>query len=90
MLRIMVSESSVDGVIAKLEGQLRGPWVDEVRTYCEQILENGHPLTLDVKDVTFLDRDAVTLLLKLTKRGIRLVNRTPFLTELLRSDASGQ
>ncbi len=88
MLKIMASESPVDGMIAKLEGQLRGPWVDEVRTYCEQFLENGHQLTLDVKDVTFLDRGAVALLLQLTKRGIRLVNRTPFLTELLRSDAS--
>ena len=86
MLRIVESELPSDGVVARLEGQMRGPWVDEVRTYCERLLEDGRVLTLDVEDVSFLDRDGVSLLRQLTARGVRLVNRSPFLAELLRSD----
>jgi hypothetical protein len=88
MLKIMESESRIDGITARLEGQIRGQWVDEVRTYCERLLEDGHLVTLDVKEVSFLDRDAVTLLRQLTTKGVRLVNRTAFLAELLRSEAA--
>jgi hypothetical protein len=88
MLKIMESESRIDGITARLEGQIRGQWVDEVRNYCERLLEDGHLVTLDVKDVSFLDRDAVTLLRQLTIKGVRLVNRTAFLAELLRSETA--
>ena len=90
MLKIMESESRIDGITARLEGQMRGEWVDEVRVYCERLLRYGHPVTLDVKDVSFLDRDAVSLLRQLATKGVRLVNRTAFLAELLRSEMTAE
>jgi anti-anti-sigma regulatory factor len=90
MLRIVESKLGTDGVTAKLEGQMRDQWVHEVRAYCERCMEDGHLLTLDVQDVSFLDRDAVTLLRQLADKGVRVVNRTPFLAELLRPDTTGQ
>ena len=84
MLKIMDCESDSGGVIAKLEGQICGPGVDVVRTYCEQARENESMLTLDMKEISFLDSDAIALLRQLTGRGVRLVNMTPFLNELLK------
>ena len=70
----------------RLEGRIVGPWTDEVRTACEQALAVRTDLTLDLADVDFVDRAATALLLELRARGARLVNASPFLTELLRHE----
>lgn len=90
MLRIIASVDPTAGMTAKLEGQVKGPWVDEVRRYCQRNLDTG-PLTLDVREISFIDREGVILLKDLISRGVRLVNSTAFVAELLKteSDPSG-
>ena len=60
-------------VLLRLEGQVRGPWVEELRRACDQMLgENGHygnRLVLDLAEVSFIDADGVTLFRELTAVG---------------------
>jgi len=87
MLRI--SEMSKSGKAAKLrlEGEVMGPWVQEVKKACEPFLGNGHRLTLDLGDVSLVDRDGIALLRELRRAQVRLVNGSPFLTEQLKTES---
>jgi anti-anti-sigma regulatory factor len=85
MLKISTVESGNHSVILRLEGRLLGPWVEALRGACEQTLDAGLPLTLDVDDVSFVDRDGVELLAGLRARRVRFIHCTPFLREQLRA-----
>ena len=84
MLRISNPESDELTVTLRLEGQIVGPWVDELRRASEKYLSNGHRLTLDLTDVTFADGDGVALLLRLQSKVISLTGCSPFLDEQLK------
>ncbi len=88
MLKIVNCGPNIDGITARLEGQICGPGIEVVRKYCEQAIAHGNPVALDVKDISFLDSDAVILFQQLINQGIRLINPSPFLRELLKQDAS--
>ena len=87
MLRI--TQETLNGKIARarLEGQVVGPYVMEVRRFCESLLETGRSVSLDMSDVSFVDRNGLTLFKELTSRSVSLVNCSPFLTEQLKEDA---
>ena len=70
----------------RLEGRIVGPWTDEVRAACERARAGHASVTLDLARVDFIDRPAAALLRELRAGGARLVNASPFLTELLRHD----
>ena len=83
MLRIVVE--SREGVsTVRAEGQMIGPWVDEVRRSCEELQRAGIEPTVDLARVSFVDREGVELLRTLTSRGVAVVNCSGFVTELLR------
>jgi ABC-type transporter Mla MlaB component len=84
MLRILESESSSSTVTLRLEGRVVGPWVAEVRRYCERFLGEGRSLALDVAEVAFVDREGIALLLELQRRQVSLVRCSSFLLEQLR------
>ena len=88
MLRI--TEETLNGKTARmrLEGQVIGPYVMEVRRSCEKLLNTGRPLALDMGDVSFLDRNGVALFKELISRDVSLVNCSAFLTEQLKENAS--
>lgn len=75
----------------RLEGQVRGPWVEELRRACDQVLgKNGHGgngLVLDLADVSFIDADGVTLIRELTARRVVVTNCSPFVVEQLKEVA---
>jgi hypothetical protein len=52
------------------EGQVRGPWLDELRQSCEQWLAKGSALHLDLSDVSFIDMDGVALCRRLRDRTV--------------------
>jgi len=87
MLRI--TEETLNGEAARirLEGQVVGPYVTEVRKSCEELLKAGRPLALDMTDVSFVDRNGIALLRELSGRRVLLVNCSAFLTEQLKEDA---
>lgn len=62
MLRISRIESSSGKVILRLEGRLIGLWVDELRSCCAAVCNNGDQLSLDMTDVLFADEKGLVLL----------------------------
>jgi len=86
MLKIVASERASGRTILRLEGQIMGPWVDEVKIASEAALSAG-TLSLDLADVSFVDRRGVELLRSLDRRGVALINPTSFVRELLRAEA---
>ena len=88
MLRITEVTSNGKAARIRLEGQVIGPYVMEVQKSCEKLLKAGRALALDMADVSFVDRNGVTLFKELARRSVSLVNCSAFLTEQLKEDAS--
>jgi anti-anti-sigma regulatory factor len=84
MLKISVQSSSrATSTVLKLEGQVTGRWVGELRRACEEHRSTPHPLTLDLKDVTFIDRSGIALFDEISSR-VTLINCSLFAAEQLR------
>src|ERR1041385_6195531 len=62
MLRISLAGPEGKSSTLRLEGQIIGPWVEELRKTAEGFRDNGHRVTLDLAEVTFADREGVALL----------------------------
>jgi len=84
MLRIFNAEFDKPIVTLRMEGQIAGPWVDELRRATENFLGSGHRLTLDLTEVTFADQNGVALLLKLQEQTVSMMGCSPFLSEQLK------
>ena len=85
MLRISQTGKTEHPCTLKLEGQVVGPWVDELRQIGESILAESRALRLDLNDVSYADPDGIALLVALRANGTRLLAATPFLVEQLKS-----
>ncbi len=79
MLRIEPVDTSIGDCVLRLEGEVVGPWVAEIRRSCDQALATGARLTLELTDVTFIDRAGVELFRRLMRAGVVVVNCSPFL-----------
>ena len=79
MLRIEPVETSSGRCLLRLEGEVLGPWIDEINRSCAQALATTGKLTLDLTDVTFIDRDGVELFRRLMLDGVVVLNCSPFL-----------
>jgi anti-anti-sigma regulatory factor len=84
MLRITeVADGS--GLLLKLEGKLRGPWVEELARVARRPLPEGHgPIRLDLSSVTFADDAGVRLLHELLRQGGQIAAASGFVAALLR------
>ena len=88
MLKISNSESETDVVTLRLEGQIIGDWISELNGVCERMLTAGRKVTLDLCDVTLIDRPGLALLASLSERGVALVRCSPFQEAQLRLASS--
>jgi anti-anti-sigma regulatory factor len=84
MLRIWQNENGDDCVGLRLEGELAGPWVTEVGRVCSDIVNSRQPLVIDLKEVSFVDREGIRLLASLLVQTVELKRCSPFLREQLR------
>jgi hypothetical protein len=88
MLRISeVIQGAHEARTFRLEGNVTGPWVTELRRVCLEALEsNGHrcSLVLDLTGLAFLDVDGVALFRDLTVHRVTFINPSPFIAEQLR------
>ena len=84
MLKI-VTYSQERGRTLRLEGDVIGPWVDELRRSSEEVLASGDGLAVDLSDVSFVGREGLVLLQALAARGAALVNVSSFVAEQLRA-----
>lgn len=83
MLKIVIAEPPARGRVLHLEGQIIGPWVEELRRTCDGLLENGG-ITLDLSNVSFVERRGVELLHSLGARGVPLLHCSAFVAEQLK------
>jgi hypothetical protein len=65
MLRISVNECEGNIVTLRLEGQITGAWISELKEACERMLTAGYKVTLALSDVSLIDRPALTPLASL-------------------------
>ncbi|HSB10147.1 MAG TPA: STAS domain-containing protein [Blastocatellia bacterium] len=85
MLRITEGSATDGTTMLYLEGQVVGPWLAELRRCCELVLATSRRLIVDLADVSFVDRDGVSLLKELTVRDVAIANCTPFVAEQLKA-----
>jgi ABC-type transporter Mla MlaB component len=88
MLRISVHDSSRHSVILRLEGEIAAEWTTELAATCERVLSAGRRLTLDLGDVSLVDRPGLALLTALSHRAVEFVRCSPFRQEQLRQAAT--
>lgn len=86
LLKISIADRTEKVTTLRLEGRVIGPWVAELRTVCEEVFSHGRSVSLDVAEVTFMDREAIALLRKMNGLVVTLVNCPPLLTEQLKDD----
>jgi anti-anti-sigma regulatory factor len=85
MLKIVSLGDDHGATTLVLEGRLIGPWVGELRHSCDEALASAAQLTLDLRSVSFVDRDGIELLRKLADRHTRVTNCSPFVAEQLKA-----
>jgi hypothetical protein len=83
MLKIVTFQPAEGRAVLRLEGQIIGPWVDELRRACDRLL-SASTVTLDLSDVSFVERRGVELLRALGRRGVPLLHCSAFVTEQLK------
>ncbi len=84
MLRIELLDQKDGTTTLELAGRVVGPWVDELSRSCERILRVGGMLSVDLRAVSFVDRDGVEFLQRLRGQAVALVNCSPFVAEQLK------
>lgn len=93
MLKISRVSESDGSLVLRLEGQVTGPWVDELQRSCaEAVPNNGNEsrqLILDLSGVSFLDASGIALLRQLATGHVSITNYSVFVAEQLKEVSDG-
>ncbi len=84
MLRISEESTTNAAIRLRLEGRVVGLWVGELKRVCFEIASRKRALTIDLSEVSFVDRNGIALFQDLLKVGFRFVNCSPYLSEQLK------
>ena len=87
MLRISADDLTGEFISFRLDGQVTGRWVKLLQRTCEAQIKKGARVIIDLKNVSFVDRDGIALLRSLTDRQVEFVNALPFIAEQIRNTA---
>ena len=85
MLKIVPGNAPSHETTLHLEGQVIGPWVEELGRVCAPILATGTRLSLDLSGVSFVSREGVRLLWRLRDERVTLLNCSRFVAEQLKA-----
>ena len=83
MLRVSVIQESGHAVTFRVEGEIKGRWVAELRRACEGVLSRDFRLVLDLAAVSFVDLQGTALFAALKERHVDFVNASSFIAEQL-------
>jgi anti-anti-sigma regulatory factor len=83
MLRVSIIQESDHAVTFRVEGEVKGPWVAELRRVCEDVLSKDIRLILDLAGVSFINLDGSDLFRSLRKRQVDFINPSSFIIEQL-------
>jgi hypothetical protein len=86
MLKVSTSKAADGAVTLRLDGQVAGPWVNVLQGACDEHLLKGSPVVLDLRNVSFADREGIELLRGLANRRAEFRNASPFLVEQMRKE----
>ena len=68
----------------RLDGRIAGQWVALLRDSAESALTEGLKLTIDLKNISFIDCEGIVLLRSLIERGVDPVNAPLFVNEQIK------
>jgi anti-anti-sigma regulatory factor len=83
MLRVTVIQESGQVVRLRVEGDVKGLWVAELRRACEDVLSRDVRLILDLAGVSFVDLQGTALFAALRARHVDFANASSFIAEQL-------
>lgn len=83
MLRVSVIQASDHTVTFRVEGEVMGAWVAELRRACEDVLSRNVRLILDLAGVSFIDLGGADLFRSLRERHVDFANPSSFIAEQL-------
>jgi ABC-type transporter Mla MlaB component len=86
MLRISANEVAGEPLTLRLDGQVNGQWVKLLQRMCEAQLRKGIQVAIDLKNVSFADRDGIALLRSLKDRRVEILNALPFIAEQIKRE----
>jgi hypothetical protein len=88
MLRISKLADHEGQAVLRLDGEVVGPWVDELARICAEATSRDHAqapgLILDLTGVSFLDAKAIALLRGLVTGHVSVTNYSVFIGEQLK------
>ena len=84
MLKISMIESTEEMVNIRIDGQISGEGVKLLQKTCKAHLEKSLRLSVDLQHVSFVDRDGIAMLRKLTECKVEFLNASPFIAEQIR------
>jgi hypothetical protein len=88
MLKISTIES-MDGMMKiRIDGQISGEGVMLLHKTCTAYLDQGLQLSVDLQNVSFVDRDGITMVRKLKEYKVEFSNAPPFIAEQIRKSNS--
>ena len=90
MLKITRVGSLDQEVTLQLDGRVTGPWVELLSQSAESVLAEGAWLTLDLRNICFIDCEGVVLIKSLIDRGVRQANAPLFVAEQIRKCGAEQ
>jgi ABC-type transporter Mla MlaB component len=84
VLKISIISDSDQAIQFQLEGNLAGPWVEELRSLSDEALSQQKTVSLDLEKVRFVDPHGVSLLRDLARRQVSQVNCSQFVSQQLK------
>jgi anti-anti-sigma regulatory factor len=90
MLKITRVAQSDQEIILQLDGRVAGQWMELLDESAESVLDEGLRLTLDLKNICFIDCEGLALIKSLMGRGVRQVNAPLFVADQLRKCEAAQ
>jgi ABC-type transporter Mla MlaB component len=86
VLKISITEAAGQLFTLELDGQVSGRWVELLQKTCETQFKNGARVAVDLKNVSFVDREGIVLLKSLADRQVEILNALPFIAEQIRTE----
>lgn len=88
MLKISTIESTEELAKIRIDGQISGEGVKLLQNTCKAQLEKGLKLSVDLQNVSFVDREGIAALRTLQQHKVEFVNASLFITEQIRKPRS--
>lgn len=89
MLKITRVVLSKEETALRLDGRVAGQWVGLLSDSADSALTEGLKVTIDLKNISFVDCAGVALLIRLIERGASPVNAPLFVTEQIKKCKDG-